>query len=230
MEPSVTLVGTAHVVDLSSAIARVFGQVAPDAVALELDADRARVLFEPTPEGSRSRRRGVPLSFRLFARLERRLARSIGGGVAGAEMKAAWNEARARRLPVYLIDAPIGETVGRLLGELSVAERLRLLAIAAVGLLVPPRVVRRELGRYADDPAEYESELRVQQPALARILIDERNERMAAHLARLVESGARRLVAVVGDAHVPGLAEALAARGISVRPIRLAELATFRAS
>jgi len=211
------LVGTAHVVDLSAALERVLGERVLDGVAVELDAERARALLEPSagPRGSR----GVPVLARLWGLVQRRLGAEIGGGPPGAEMKVAASVARARALPLFLIDDPIRLTLLRLVQSLPVKERVVLLGSAVVGLFVPARVVSREMDRYSEAPQEYTEELRRASPTLARVLVDDRNEHMADRLAELRRRGYGRIAAVVGDAHLAGLSEALHRRGVPVETI-----------
>jgi pheromone shutdown protein TraB len=59
---------------------------------------------------------------------------------------------------------------------------------------------------------------------MARVLLDERNEHMADRLTHLRRQGYGRIAAVVGDAHLPGLAAALGRRGVAVESIPFAKL------
>jgi pheromone shutdown protein TraB len=218
----VLLVGAAHVVDLSAPIRKVLGERALDGIAVELDAERARALFDPAPAG-RPRARGVPLIARLWSHLQKRLGADLGAG-AGEEMKVAAGVAHERLLPLFLIDDPIRATLGRLLATMPLKERVALLVGAFFGLFVPSRVVTREMDRYTAEPEEFAAELRRASPTLARVLLDDRNEHMAARLVSLRERGYGRLAAVVGDAHLPGLKEALARRGVPSETIPFREL------
>ena len=218
----VVLVGTAHVVDLSEPLRRELGPRELDAIAVELDPERAEALLAPE---SRGRRRGdVPLFARLWAVVQRRLGAEIGGGLPGAEMKVAIEVARERRLPVFLIDDPLRVTLANLVRSMSFKERVTLLTSAAVGLILPSRVVHREMDRYAEAPEEFTDELRRASPSTARVLLDERNEHMADRLAELRRRGYGRMVAVVGDAHLSGLREALARRSVPTEVVRFAAL------
>jgi len=213
----VLLLGAAHVIDLTVPIQRTL-----DGIAVELDPERAAALLAPSGTGPR-RPRGVPLVARLWGMLQRRLGSEIGGG-AGEEMKVAARIAHERQLPLFLIDDPIRATLAALLASLSVRERVSLLVGAVLGLFVPARVVTREVDRYTDDPAEFATELRRVSPSLARVLLDDRNEHMADRLASLRAQGYGRIAAVVGDAHLPGLTQALHRRGVPVEAIGFREL------
>ncbi len=227
-EAPVLVVGAAHVVDLREPLRRVLGPRDLDAVAIELDRERAEVLLAPDPEARR--RTGGPLFARLWAVVQRRLGSEIGGSTPGAEMRAAASVARERGLPVFLIDDPIRETLRRLVLAIPLKERVTLLVGAVVGLFVPARVVERELDRYVEAPEEYTGELRRASPTMARVLLDERNEHMADRLAQLRGRGFGRIAVVVGDAHVPGLTNALKRRGIPVEAVPFRDLREVTAS
>ncbi len=222
-ESPILLLGAAHVVDLDRSIRSALGERALDAIAIELDAERAQTILGPRPAEAPSRR-GAPLFLQLWAAIQRRLGEQIGSGVPGAEMRTAAQIAEERKIPLVLIDDPIRETLGRLLRSLSMRERLSLLAGSVIGLFLPSRLVEREIDRYSETPADYLEEVRAAYPSVTRVLLDERNEHMAERLATLRAQGYGRVAAVVGDAHVPGLASALRRRAIPVETLAFREL------
>ena len=222
-EAPVLLLGAAHVVDLEHALRTVLAARVLDGVAVELDAERAAGLLQP-PGGAPRTGSGLPFVPRLWGVLQKRLGADLGAGEAGAEMKVAALVARERHLPLFLIDDPLRLTVLRLIQTMPVKERVQLLVGAVVALFVPSRLVRREVDRYAAAPEEYTSALRAASPTMARVLLDERNEHMADRLAQLRGQGYGRIAAVVGDAHLPGLAAALGRRGVAVETIPFSRL------
>lgn len=224
MEAPVLIVGTAHVVDLAQPLRRALSGRDLQGIAVELDAERAHALLAPSPEVGSSRGAGAPLMVRLWSLIQRRLGEDLGAG-AGAEMRAAAALANEWRVPLFLIDDPIRETIARLLRSLSFRERASLLLGSIVGLFVPSRVVRQQIDEYQASPGTLLEELRTQFPGVTHVLLDERNEHMADRLAALRRQGYGRIAAVVGDAHLPGLAEALHRRGVPVEKVPLAELA-----
>ncbi len=219
----VLLLGSAHVIDLAGPIRRRLTDRILDGIAVELDPERAQALFAP-PQGQRPRAQGVPMLARLWGHLQRRLGAELGGGVAGEEMKVAAEVARERSLPLFLIDDPIRATLARLLASMSVRERVSLLVGAVLGLVIPSRVVEKEMDRYVEQPGEFADELRRASPTLAKVLLDDRNEHMADRLATLRAQGYGRLAAVVGDAHLPGLTQALQRRGVPVEAVPFRDL------
>jgi pheromone shutdown protein TraB len=222
-EAPVLLVGTAHVVDLGAALRRTLEGRALQGIAVELDAERARALLGPPDAGARGGRTGAPLLLRLWAALQRRLGQEIGVG-AGAEMRAAAALAQEWRIPLLLIDDPIRETLARLVRGLSVRERFSLIAASLVGIFLPTRIVEAQIGAYRKEPAPLLEQMRSEFPGVTRVLVDERNEHMAERLVQLRGRGFVRVAAVVGDAHVPGLAEALRRRTVPVEVVRFGQL------
>jgi pheromone shutdown protein TraB len=222
MEAPVLLVGAAHVVDLDAAIRSTLRDRALDAIAVELDQERANALLQDAQPGGRPK--DAPMFLRLWGVIQKRLGGELGAGVAGAEMRSAAALARERGIPLLLIDDPIRETVGRLLASLSFKERIGLLVGSVVGVFVPARVVRHELDRYVEAPTEFVDQLRAAYPGVARVLLDERNEHMAARLTEARRNGFGRVAAVVGDAHVAGLAAALRRRGVPTESVGFAAL------
>jgi pheromone shutdown protein TraB len=218
----IVLLGSAHVVDLSGPIRERLNALPLQGVALELDAERAAVLEGP-PSSAPKRQGSAPLLIRFWGVLQRRLGAELGQG-AGGEMRAAAQFARERSLPVFLIDDPFNLTVRRLLGSLSPSERIRLLVGAIVGLVIPARTVQRELDHYSEAPTDYTDQIRTSFPSVARVLIDERNEHMASRLEELWRRGVRHIAVVVGDAHVPGLAQELRKRQLPVETVSFGEL------
>ncbi len=218
----ILLIGSAHIVDLSGPIRERLSALPLQAVALELDAERAAVL--EGPPGTTARRRGSsPLLIRFWGALQRRLGEELGQG-AGGEMRAAAQFAREQHLPIFLIDDPFNLTVRRLLSSLSPSERIRLLLGAVLGLVIPARTVKRELDRYSEVPTDYTDQIRTQFPSVARVLIDERNQHMASRLEEMWRRGLRHIAVVVGDAHVPGLTEELQKRQLPVETVSLGQL------
>lgn len=219
----VLLIGSAHVVDLAAPLrAALTGRVL-DAIALELDPERAEtILSEAGP--NRTGRGDLPIFVRLWGQLQRRLGEELGGGPAGGEMRTAAQVSKERNLPLFLIDDPIRQTLARLIRAMSFKERVLLLFGGILGLVIPARLVERQIDRYSAAPAEYVEEIRRSYPGVAKVLLDERNEHMADRLGEIRARGFGRVAAVVGDAHLRGLAEALRRRGIPVETVSLGEL------
>lgn len=218
------LVGTAHVIDVAVPLRRVLDGRHLQGIAIELDTDRARTLLEQGPDGGAAARSGsVPFFLQLWSLVQRRLGEDLGAG-AGAEMKAAAALSTEWQIPLFLIDDSVRSTVLHLFRNLSVKERVGLLIGGIAGLFIPSRVVRAQLGEYTRAPEGYLEELRREFPGVTRVLLDDRNEHMADRLTALRRQGFGRVAAVVGDAHLPGLAGALRRRGVPVETVSFGTL------
>lgn len=219
----ILLIGSAHVVDLDAPLRATLRDRVLDAIAIELDDERARTVLsdDVVPAAGRSE---MPLFVRLWGQLQRRLGEELGGGPAGGEMRTAARVSKERNLPLFLIDDPIRQTLARLIRSMSFRERVFLLFGGILGLVIPARIVERQIDQYNEAPGEYVDEIRRAYPGVARVLIDERNEHMADRLREIRARGYGRVAAVVGDAHVGGLAEALRRRGIPVETVSLGAL------
>jgi pheromone shutdown protein TraB len=222
VDPPYLVIGTAHVVDLAAPIRSVLTGRPLDGIAVELDRERAQVLFAESPTSGRPA--PVPLIARLWSILQRRLGADLGGGPPGSEMRTAAAVARERNLPLFLIDDPVRAMLNRLLTTMPPKERIPLLVGSIVGLILPSRIVRDQMEDYVDHPEEIVAELRQASPTIARVLLDERNEHMADRLADIRAHGYLRVAIVVGDAHVEGLRAALVHRQIPTEVLGFSEL------
>lgn len=198
----IELRGTSHVAsrDLDR-IRAVVDEVDPDVVALELDRNRLSALLSGEREAARD----------PFLRLMQWVQDLLGkraGAAPGSDMLAAFRAAEAHGLDVALIDRDIGETVRRL-KHLPRLEKVKFAGF----LLLAPLLLRAEPLDLEDVPEqamvdEMLVRLEVSFPGLYDVLVEERNDVMADRL-RVLEQEYGEVLAFVGAAHVPGLAERL---------------------
>ncbi|MEK6985118.1 MAG: TraB/GumN family protein [Candidatus Thermoplasmatota archaeon] len=210
--PRLTLIGAGHVFAIQDILRDAVVAMRPDVVCLELDAGRLNALLAkargetlPPPQG---------FVYKRLAAFQEGVAASYGAGV-GTEMLGSLQGAQAVGARVALIDDAADGLVRRALQEITWRERLRAVGLAvgsAFKALKPRRdakaEVEAELARYQENPALVLGELKGTFPTLHRILIAERDERMATRI-RKVLAEAKNVVAVVGDGHVGGLLERL---------------------
>lgn len=179
----------------------------PDVVALELDEERLRGLLErrsgKRPPAKDVKRHGR--IYRALVKFQESVAESYGTE-PGGEMLAAVEGAEQIGARIALIDRNAQNAVREIVKRMPLVEKLRFLWTGLVASL-PGRqkgTIDAELQRYHADPEAYLEEMGRQFPTIKRVLIDERNDHMAARL-RALQPGAKTVVAVVGDGHVPGL-------------------------
>jgi pheromone shutdown protein TraB len=213
----IVLIGTGHVFDIGGRVREEIRKRAPNAVAIELDPPRYHAL-----RNKDAQRGKAPLVYRLLAGFQNRLANEYGVE-AGAEMLAAADEAKALGIPLALIDVDAQATFQRLLREMSFGEKARLLGSAVGSLFVPGKSIESQVDEMQEDYSVYFAEMGKRFPTLKRVLLDERNEHMARGLAEMAKTQPV-VVAVMGDGHVDGVRDILAAQQLDVQVVRLKEL------
>lgn len=220
----ITLIGTGHVFDLSSTLLRVLDEKNPDVVCVELDKQRYNALMMKlsNPEGYKSASRQVPFVYRLLARFQDRMA-SEYGVTAGDEMLMAINYAHGHQLPVRFIDMNAQYLFSKMLRSMPLLEKLKLFLTGFGGFFVSKGHVEKELSRFEKDFDKYIEQIGEKFPTIKRVLIDERNQYMIQQLTKANEQY-EKVVAVVGDGHIPGLSDLLKMKDTEFETIRLREL------
>lgn len=220
----IILIGTGHVFDLSSALLRILDEKNPDVVCVELDKQRYNALMMKlsNPEKYKSAGRQLPFIYRLLARFQDSMA-SEYGVTAGNEMLTAINYAQGHQLSVEFIDMNAQYLFTKMLKSMSLSEKLKLLLSGFGGFFVSRKHVEKELRQFEKDFDSYIEQIGEKFPTIKRVLIDERDHYMAQQLAEINEQH-ERVVAVMGDGHIPGVSEMLKSKDVEFEIIRLKEL------
>lgn len=200
--PRIVLVGAGHVFDIREAVKEVIRRERPRNVALELDLAR----FQGLLSRERGSGEGLPLVYRLLAKFQQGIAEQYGSE-AGSEMVAAAEAAQEVGARLELIDMDAIMVFKRMFNAMSLKEKLLLAAGSVASIFAGKKTVEREIDRFSSDEEGVMAEIRESYPSLVRVLIDERNEHMAAKLKSIAGPGGT--VAVVGDGHVSGMAAIL---------------------
>ena len=212
-----TLLGTAHVSRTSvDAVRAAIDSGRYDSVAVELDEGRLRAISDPDALARldlvKVLREGKTALFAAnlgLAAYQRRLAEQLGIQ-PGAELKAAADEARARGLPMHLIDRDVGITFRRAMQRLGWWGRAKLGAGLMLSLFGDEEISEEQIeGLKEGDMLEASfGEFAAETPELYDTIIAERDRYMAARL-RETSRGVREVLAVVGAGHLQGLARHL---------------------
>lgn len=209
------IVGTAHVSQKSvDEVRQVIDQVKPDVVAVELckprhdaitqdSAFRDLDVFKVVREGKTL----YLLAHLALSSYQRRIGASLGVK-PGAELLAAVNAANDAGIPVELIDRDINVTLKRTWRNLGLWKRSTLLTSLVVGWEDEKKgevVDEQAIEKLKEQKAlsEMLTELGKAVPEIKAPLIDERDTYLASKLTEL--AGKKKVVAVVGAAHVPGM-------------------------
>jgi len=212
------------VFNLSTALLKIFDEKNPDVVCVELDRNRynAMMMKITNPEAYKEAGKNLPLLYKLLARFQDSMAKEYGV-TAGDEMLTAINYAQSRQLPVEFIDKDAQSLFPRMLKSMPLSEKLKLMLTGFGGFFISRKRVEKELGELENNFDKYIEQIGEKFPTIKRVLIDERNMYMVQKLIEL--SGQHeRVVAVMGDGHVPGISKLLADRNIAFESIRLSSL------
>src|SRR3546814_10865229 len=221
-----TLLGTAHVSkDSVSAVRAAIASDDFDAVAVELDAQRLQALGNPETLAKldlvKVIREGKTALFAAnlgLAAYQRRLAEQLGIE-PGAELKAAADDARARGLPMHLIDRDVGVTFKRISARLGFFGRIRFVSGQLAGLFVDDEVGETEIEKLkqGDMLAASFGAFAQHSPALYDTLIAQRDQYRAARL-RETTGASRQLLSVVGAGNLKGCRKSsVKGKGLSSR-------------
>ncbi len=215
----ITIIGTAHVFDISERLREEIVSRNPSVIAVELDKQRYVALKSEGDD-----KKDVPLMYRAMSILQKKIADDFGVKV-GSEMLAAVEIAKELGIGVAFIDLPANLTFKKMMKAMSLKEKIYFIAGMVAGLFTSKERVEKEMERYEKNEADYMDILEKNMPSISRVLIDERNDHMAENIKEL-DKRYDSVIAVVGDGHVPGLLKEL--QGEDVETVRLRELRSQR--
>jgi len=212
---TVYLVGTAHISqDSVEAVRSAIAELAPDTVCVELDDQRLEALRDPNRwrnlnlgAALRQGKGSFLLANLALSSFQRRMGLTTGV-TPGAELLAAVHSAEERGLPVVLVDRSIRTTLLRAWRHTGFFKKLALVSTLFASAFESPELDEADLAelQQKDTLSAMLDEVGEALPDAKRILIDERDTYMA---GKIRTSAGRRVVAVVGAGHVPGLTREL---------------------
>jgi len=220
----ITIIGTGHVFNLSQGILSVLNDRQPDIVCVELDKQRfnALVLRKNNPEAYWEARKKTSAIYRLLARFQDSMAKEYGVE-AGDEMMTAIDYAQGHQLPVAFIDLNAQYMFSKMLKSMSFSEKIKLLFSGFSGFFISKKRVEKELKKHDSNFDEYIEQIGDKFPTVKRVLIDERNEYMVKQLVKADEEYGK-IVAVMGDGHIPGISGLLESKNVDFESVRLKDL------
>jgi len=226
----ITLIGTGHVFNLSAAILNIFEEKEPEIIGVELDPQRyqAILLRNTDPATYHTAKKDLPLIYKMLAQFQENMAEQYGVN-AGDEMVTAIQYAQSHQLPVAFIDTNAQQLFTNMWNTMPFFEKMKLLLSGLTGFFVSKKRVEQELKNYQQNFDLYIQEIGKKFPTIKRTLIDERNEHMMLKLVALHEKH-QKIIACVGDGHVPGISALLQEKQIPFETIRLVELQNLKTS
>ncbi|GLI33252.1 TraB/GumN family protein [Desulforhabdus amnigena] len=210
-EKEVLLVGTAHVsresVDL---VARVIEEEKPDTVCIELCASRYQAITQENQWQNtnilkviKEKKAFLLLANLMLASFQKRIGKKFGVK-PGEEMIQAIHSAEAIGAHVHLADRDVRTTLSRTWRLMRFRSKIKVLAelMTSFGALDDIKEEDIENMKNRDVLETLLTEVGDALPEIRSILIDERDQ----YLAQKIRSApGRKIVAVVGAGHVPGI-------------------------
>lgn len=230
-DKDIILVGTAHISQESvDTVIRVLDEIVPDAVCVELDAQRYQALINKKGWESLNikdliKKRQVPFLLTNLALSSYQKRMGIHTGVKpGAELAAAAQTAEERGMEVELIDRNIRTTLLRVWRKTGFWNKMKVMASLLGSLFEKQELSEEELAklRESDTLSSMLEEMGKLLPSVKSILVDERDTYMAYHIRN---APGERILAVVGAAHLPGIIRHL--QGEEITPETIAEINTI---
>lgn len=210
-DKEITLLGTAHIsresVDL---VTSVISEEKPDTVCVELCQSRYQAIMERNKwqdtniiKVIKEKKAFLLLSNLMLSSFQRKIGKRLGIR-PGEEMVRAVQSAEEVGADIYLADRDIGTTLSRTWRLMGFWGKIKLLVqlVISVGDMDTIKEQDIEEMKNKDVLEAILEEVGGALPALRRILIDERDQ----YLAHKIQSApGKRIVAVVGAGHVPGI-------------------------
>jgi pheromone shutdown-related protein TraB len=206
-DKEIILIGTAHISrDSVDTVRRVIAEETPDSVCIELDQQRYLALTDTKGWQSldlvKAIRQGQGpylLANLALAAFQKRMGLQTGVK-PGAELAAAAEVAKEQGAEICLIDREIRTTLLRAWRKTGLWKKLQVFAALFSGLFESQELDEEQLTAMLDEMGDM-------LPSMKTVLVDERDQYMAEHMR---QAPGKRLVAVVGAAHVPGIRRRLA--------------------
>jgi len=210
-DKEITLIGTAHVSRESADLVRqVIEEEKPDTVCVELCQSRYQSIRQKTRWQNtdllkviKEKKAFLLLSNFMLAYFQKKIGEKLGIK-PGEEIMRAIQAAEAVGAPVHLADRDIRTTLARTWRLMGLWTKIKLLAqfISSVGEVGAIKEEDIERMKRKDVLETLLSEMGESFPEIRRILIDERDQYLA-HKIRTAPG--KKIVAVVGAGHVPGI-------------------------
>ncbi|MGF3553823.1 MAG: TraB/GumN family protein [Thermoplasmatota archaeon] len=220
----IILIGTGHVFNLSQQLLEIFNKEKPEIICVELDKQRydALILKQTDSQKYKKQEKNIPILYKLLSKFQESMAKQYGV-TAGSEMITAINYAQTNQIPVAFIDLNAQNMFTHMLKKMSLKEKFSLVLSGIGGIFVGKKRVEEELKNFEKKFDLYIEEIGKKYPTIKKILIDERNNYMTEELLK-ANMQYKKIIAVVGDGHIPGLSILLSEKKIDFKTIRLSQI------
>jgi pheromone shutdown-related protein TraB len=214
-EREIILLGTAHISKESIEDVRsTITEEKPDRVCVEIDESRYKSLTQTDAwknlnitQVLRQGKAFLLLSNLVLASFQKRMGLDLGIK-PGAEMIEAVNTAEAHSIPFSLCDREIQITLKRAWSKSGFFAKMKMLAVMLASIFSSQKLSEEEIEELKKKNVleSMLEEVSSFLPSIKAVLIDERDIYLA---TRVYQAEGRRIVAVVGAGHVPGMIKRL---------------------
>lgn len=210
-EKEIILIATAHVSKESAELVkRVILEERPDSVCIELDEDRFQNMQNPEAwektdlvKVIKAKRVGFLIANLVLGSYQKKMAKKLNVTVGG-EMKQGIESAGEVGATLILADRSIQTTFLRIWRKLTFWEKMKLLVSLLLSIDDDTDITEQDLQNMLqqDMLESIAAEVRSEFPQIGEILIGERDQFLA---AKIRNAPGKKVVAVLGGAHVPGV-------------------------
>lgn len=212
-DKEIILIGTAHVSQESAELVkRVIDEEKPDSICVELDEDRYQNLQNPKSwehtdviQVIKTKKIGFLLANVVLGSFQKKIARQLGT-VVGQEMLQGIKSAKETGAELVLADRNIQITFLRIWRKLGLWEKTKLFFSLLFSFGEEIELSSEDVKDLLKDET-LESvvfEMRKKFPVIGEVLISERDQYLA---NKIKEAPGKKVVAILGGAHVPGVKE-----------------------
>lgn len=218
----IILLGTAHISQESIVqVTTSIREEKPDCVAIELDEQRYASMKNPEAWKNldivkvlKSGQGFVLMANLVLSSFQKRMGADVGVK-PGEEMQAAIAVAEELGIPAVMVDRPIQMTLKRAWAKNSLWGKCKLLSVLLSSAFEKSEITAEEIERLKNE-SEMDSmmnEIAEYLPTVKAVLIDERDRYLASHIweAQVKDAPAKKIVAVLGAGHLPGVVRHLEA-------------------
>ncbi len=208
----VILIGTAHISQASAdLVTEMIEKEQPDTVCVELCKTRYQTLLDPDAwkktdivQVIKQKRTFVLFLNFMLSSIQRRMAKDMNV-TPGLEMQAAIDKAKAQNAEIATIDREVRTTLQRVWRLMGFWTKMKLFNQILLGLFEEEEDVSQEQIEALKEKGALEmllQEMGDQLPGVKERLIDERDLYM---IEKIRQAPGKKLLAVVGAGHVPGM-------------------------
>ena len=212
-EKEIILIATAHVSKQSvELVKKVISEEQPDSICVELDEQRYKNIQNPNAwektdivKVIKSKKTGSLLASLVLSSYQKRIAKKLNTNV-GQEMIQGIECAKQTGAHLVLADRDIQITFRRIWRKLNVWEKCKLVFSLIFSFGSNAEISDEDLEEllHKDILESALKEMREQFPKIGDVLINERDQHLA---SKIKEAPGKKVVAILGGAHVPGVKE-----------------------